>query len=138
MNLSDINFQEELVAAINGTISIGQEIVPVYGQSTRPSSSYPSDFIDVTTLSSPTSVSENHATISGSLEFTIYCKLNPDGTAKNNRIKKVIEQVEGKLKGLLTEHYFYKLSPYNFLAPTITDINSGYSYTTIYLDWRSR
>lgn len=75
---------------------------------------------------------------SGTLAVIVYCKLQTDNTAKENRIEEILGQIEDAANCKVHGGYFYSIDADNVLQDTTPNTTSGYSTTAINVEWRTR
>ena len=68
---------------------------------------------------------------------SLYSKLNDDGSVKKNRVSKLLKQFDDLIERKITTNYFYQYAPQRFITPTTPNITSGYSVTTLNLQWHT-
>lgn len=112
--------------------------VTVYGDWERPTNEVPSDFMVVMLNGDIGGVGMDTRYADGFIMVSLYCKMNDDGSVKKQRIDKILSQFDEVVERLLTEHYFFKYAPLRFITPTTPNITSGYSVTTLNLEWHTR
>jgi len=136
---SSINPDVELRDYLQGQISVGSgssaKLVTVYGDWERPTNEIPDDFIVVMNNGNPSSLGLHIDYAKGFLMISLYSKLNNDGSVKKNRIGKILEQFDTLVEKCATENYFFEYDEQQFITPTMPNITSGYSITTLNLKW---
>lgn len=115
----------------------GSQMVPVYGDWERSTNDAPSDFLVVFLNGDMGGYGMTSPYAEGYIMVSLYCKMNDDGSAKKNRVSKILAQFDGLIEGLLTENYFYKYAPQRFITPTTPNVTTGYSVTTLNLQWHT-
>jgi hypothetical protein len=68
---------------------------------------------------------------------SLYSSMNNDGSVKSNRISKILEQFDTLVHNLVTDKYFYRYPKDRFITPTTPNVTSGYSITTLNLEWHT-
>lgn len=140
---SSISPDEELRDFLQGQIHVGlagggSQAVTVYGDWERPTNGIPDDFIVIFLNGDVAGVGMDTPYADGYIMVSLYCKLNDDGSAKKNRIKKLLAQFEELVECRLTEHFFFKYDAERFITPTTPNVTSGYSVTNLNLRWHTR
>ena len=120
-----------------GRLDGGTDPVIVYGDWEKPSNDVPDDFIVIFNNGDIAGVGMKADYASGYLMISLYCRLNDDGSAKKNRIRKILEQFDKLVEGHASENYFYKYDAPRFITPTAPNISSGYSVTTLNIIWHT-
>lgn len=128
-----------------GTGSGMTELVTIYGDWEKPTNDVPNDFIIVMNNGDFESYGNTVDYAEGYIMVSLYCKLNDDGSVKKNRVKKILQQLDGlfidpvtnSYKNLVTDNYTYKYALERFITPTTPNITSGYSITNLNLRWHT-
>lgn len=132
---SHIQPDKELAEAFDGQIFVGGTPVKVYSDWERPTNGLPTDFITVYINGDVGGVGMDTPYAHGNLMVSLYCKMNDDGSVKNNRIRKILEQFDTLLEKKLTENYHFEYEADRYITPTAPNQSSGYSITTLNLRW---
>lgn len=132
---SHIQPDKELAEALRGQILVGETPVKVYSDWERPTNGLPTDFITVYINGDVGGVGMDTPYAHGNLMVSLYCKMNDDGSVKNNRIRKILEQFDTLLEKKLTENYHFEYEADRYITPTAPNQSSGYSITTLNLRW---
>lgn len=74
---------------------------------------------------------------SGTLAVIVYCKLQTDNTAKENRIEEILGQIEDAANSKVHGDYYFEIDADNVLQDTTPNTTSGYSTTAINVEWRT-
>lgn len=143
MNLSKLNPDVELRDILSGNIKVmtpsGTMVeIPIYGDEEQPTSGLADDFIVIRANGTPLSVTDKMGVWRGSLMVHLYCKMNSDGSAKKNRIAKILEQMEVFLKNASGENFFYSINILRPITPTTVNQSSGYSSTVLNAEWHTK
>lgn len=109
--------------------------VTVYANWERPTNGLPADFLVVFINGDVGGVGMDINFARGYLAVSLYCKLNDDGSVKDSRVSKILEQFDNLLEKRLTENYYYEYDAEQFITPTTPNQSSGYSVTTLNLRW---
>lgn len=134
--LSEIKADLALKSLLDGNLTIGETVLPVYGQCEQPSTGLANDFISIYYNGNPTSLTRPLGCFSGNLAVAFYCKANvKDGTAKRNRMKLVVAQIEKLVDEKVCDGYYFELSP-NPITPITINDTTGYGLTTLNVEWR--
>lgn len=132
---SHIQPDKELAEALDGQIFVGGTPVKVYSDWERPTNGLPTDFITVYLNGDISGVGMDTPFAYGYLMVSLYCKMNDNGSVKNNRIRKILEQFDTLLEKKLTENYHFEYEADRYITPTAPNQSSGYSITTLNLRW---
>lgn len=132
---SQIQPDKELADALRGQILVGETPVKVYSDWERPTNGLPTDFITIYINGDVGGVGMDTPYAHGNLMVSLYCKMNDDGSVKNNRIRKILEQFDTLLEKKLTENYHFEYEADRYITPTAPNQSSGYSITTLNLRW---
>lgn len=132
---SHIQPDKELADALTGQISVGDTPVKVYSDWERPTNGLPTDFITVYLNGDISGVGMDTPFAYGYIMVSLYCKMNDNGSVKNNRIRKILEQFDTLLEKKLTENYHFEYEADRYITPTAPNQSSGYSITTLNLRW---
>ena len=74
----------------------------------------------------------------GYLVLLYYCKMHPDGTAREETIRYVLKQVQHySHRQVAPEGYFYELDTANAITPSTINLTSGYSVTMLNIKWHT-
>lgn len=159
MTLSSLAPDEALAATLDLKIEVqtsatNSNAIKAYANASRPNASLGDEFIELFYNGIVQSVTRPREMFKGNLALTIYCKANSDGTAKHKRIASIMEQVEqlisgktsksgvssrgGALSGGVIGDYFFGYPANNIITPTTVNPTTGYSVTTINIEWRTR
>lgn len=136
MKISEIRADEVLKALLENKIKANKSMLKVYGQNEMPNKGLADDFIRILYNGTITSQTEPIGLFRGNLALIINCKMNSDGTAKKNRIKLLLAQVETLVDGVSSDGYYFKLSS-TPITPVTTENDSGYCYTTLNIQWHT-
>lgn len=147
------------------TSATNSNAIKAYANASRPNASLGDEFIELFYNGIVQSVTRPREMFKGNLALTIYCKANSDGTAKHKRIASIMEQVEQLISGKTSESggtsesgvasrggasrgsalsggvigdYFFDYPANNIITPTTVNPTTGYSVTTINIEWRTR
>ena len=139
---SSIHPDEELRDFLQNKIRVGlagggSQMVTVYGDWERPTNEVPSDFLVVMLNGSIGGYGMTSPYAEGYIMVSLYSKMNDDGSVKKQRVSKILAQFDDLVEGLSTENYFYKYAPQRFITPTTPNVTSGYSVTTLNLEWHT-
>lgn len=131
----------ELREFLDGRVFVGDgtlaKEITVYGDWERPTNMLPDDFIVIMLNGDIGGVGMDIPYADGYIMVSLYCKLNNDGSAKKNRITKILEQFDTLVEKLNTEHYYFRYDAERFITPTTPNQSSGYSITTLNLLWHT-
>lgn len=139
INPSHIEPDKALATFLDGTIKVGADNQPVrvYSNWERPTNGLDTDFVTVYINGDISGVGLNNDFASGYLMVSLYCKMNDDGSVKTNRVKKILEQFDAIIDGLVTDGYYYDYPAQRFITPTTPNQSSGYSITTLNMRWHT-
>ena len=136
---SSIHPDKALATYLKDKIHIGTgasaKAVAVYSDWERPTNDVPTDFLVVYINGDLEGVGMDTPFAKGYLAVSLYCKLNNDGSVKQNRIEKILEQFDNLVEKLATDDYFYEYDSRRFITPTTPNQTAGYSITTLNLRW---
>ena len=71
----------------------------------------------------------------GNLIVSLYCKLNDDGSVKNNRVGKILRQFDMEIENIVSGGYHFEYEARRFITPTTPNQTTGYSVTSLNLRW---
>lgn len=111
--------------------------VTVYGDWERPTNEVPSDFLVVMLNGDIGGYGMSSPYAEGYIMVSLYSKMNDDGSVKKQRVDKILDQFDHLVEKLVTENYFYKYASPRFITPTTPNVTSGYSVTTLNLEWHT-
>jgi hypothetical protein len=142
MSLSQINPDLQLKEWLNEQITIvvsdtESRKATVYAQGERPNTGLPDEFIEILYNGTIRSLTKPIGVLQGNLAVTIYCKAQPNGTAKFNRVESVMEQLGRLLTNKVTGGFFFEIDLKNIVTPTYIDAATGYSTTTLNVKWHT-
>ena len=139
MNPSHIEPDVALRDFLKNKISVGSGTNPpkvaVYSDWERPTNNLPEDFIVVYINGNISGVGIETPYANGFIMVTLYSKMNDDGSVKKSRVKKILEQFDTLVEGLITGDYHYGYDSYRYITPTAPNQSTGYSITTLNLRW---
>lgn len=135
----DIHPDSALCEKLKDTIIVGEGNsavkVPVYSDWERPTNKLADDFIVVYVNGSLEGVGMDTPFARGNLIVSLYCKLNDDGSVKNNRVSKILRQFDMEIENIVTGGYHFEYEAQQFITPTTPNQTTGYSVTSLNLRW---
>ena len=69
--------------------------------------------------------------------LNLYCKMNDDGSVKNNRVNKILAQFDTLIDKKVIGKYHFAYAADRFITPTTPNQSSGYSTTSLNLNWHT-
>lgn len=133
---------EELRDFLRGRVSVGMpdgttETVTVYSDWERPTNGLPEDFLVIYLNGDMEGVGSDINFAKGYIAVGLYCKMNDDGSVKNNRIQNILVQFDTLIEKLITANYHFEYAMPQFITPTTPNQTSGYSSTVLSLRWHT-
>lgn len=140
--LASLTPDTALKALLNGNVSVqtsatASYILKVYGQGERPNTDLDDEFIEIYNNGVVQSLTRPYGLFTGNLALVIYIRANSDNTAKKNRTRQVLEQVEALVSCKTQDGYFFEFTLDNVITPTTTDISTGYATTVLNIEWHT-
>lgn len=137
INPSAIRPDAALAEALEGKIHVGTDTVMVYADWGKPTNGLPDDFISIYINGDIGGFGVDNNFANGYIGVSLYSRMNNDGSVKSNRISKILEQFDTLVHNLVTDKYFYRYPKDRFITPTTPNVTSGYSITTLNLEWHT-
>lgn len=137
INPSAIKPDVALAAELEGQIHVGSDTVKVYADWAKPTNGLPTDFISIYINGDIGGYGLDNNFARGYIGVSLYSKMNDDGSVKSNRIKKILEQFDALIDKLVADKYYYRYPKDRFITPTTPNVTSGYSITTLNLEWHT-
>jgi hypothetical protein len=134
--LSEIEADLALKSLLTGKIATDKDVLKVYGQYEQPNSGLDDDFIRIYYNGNIRSRTYPIGVFDGNLALQLFCKCNNDGTAKRNRIRRLLAEVETYVDRKRNQGYTFKLSA-TPITPVTVDTTTGYSTTTLNIEWHT-
>ena len=131
----DIHPDAALSALLKDTISIGTKKVPVYADWERPTNKLADDFIVIYINGPIQGVGMDTPYAHGNLIVSLYCRLNDDGSVKNNRVTYILQQFDTAIEAVCTGGYHFEYEAQQFITPTTPNQTTGYSVTSLNIRW---
>lgn len=132
--ISDIAADDALKALLTGKVFANTTELKVYGQNEQPNTELGTDYIRIMYNGNIRSLTNPIGVFEGNLALSVYSESNTDGTAKKNRMKLLLAQVEELINNKSYESYTFKLST-TPITPVTTDTTIGYAFTTLNVEW---
>ena len=137
INPSAIRPDAALAEALEGQIHVGTDTVMVYADWGKPTNGLPDDFISIYINGDIGGFGVDNNFANGYIGVSLYSRMNNDGSVKSNRISKILEQFDTLVHNLVADKYFYRYPKDRFITPTTPNVTSGYSITTLNLEWHT-
>lgn len=139
---SSIQPERALRDFLSGKVVVGKsdggtEPVTVYCDRDKPTNGLPADFISVLLNGPAMGIGRKVNYASGYIMLMLYCKMNDNGSAKSNRIEKILEQFDTLIDGAKCGDYIFRLEMGNLIMPTTLDQDTGYSRTILNVGWHT-
>lgn len=135
MSVSDIRADEALKSLLDGKVTIGENVLTVYGHCDMPNKGVGSDFIQILYNGNVSALTYPTGVFSGNLALEMYSRANSDNTAKKKRMRIALSQIESLINGKCSEGYFFRLST-NPITPITINENTGYGIAILNVEWR--
>lgn len=132
----NINPDEVLARLLDKQVRVQNYTIRAYGDEERPNTELADEFIDVEWNGGARSLTTDPMLFTGSLAVTIWCKAQADGRAKKQRVQKIIAQIAPLVHRRVAGGFVFTFNPANVIMPTTTNLSTGYSTTTIGVEWR--
>lgn len=113
------------------------DCVPCYIQGERPNVDVPDDFIEIYQNGNLQSITSPIGFMKGTIALSVFCKSNDDGTAKRNRVRKLLKRAENLVVNKSHGGYFFEISKQNMLTPPVVNFSSGYSMSMLNIQWHT-
>lgn len=142
ITLAELHPDKALEALLEGNVSIAvsaseSRVAEVYRQGERPNTDLGDEFIEVLPNGVIRAMTKPMGVFRGNLAVTLYCKAQSDGTAKFNRMKSMLSQVEALCKGKSSGKFFFEINPSNVITPLAYNSATGYMTITINVEYRT-
>lgn len=111
--------------------------VRCYADGLQPNKGVGDEFVTVMWNGSAQSRTQPLGCFMGNLALTIFCKLQKNNTVKTQRIRQIIGQCQQLVNGKCHDGYVFIIIPSEMITPTKADSSTGYSHTTINVQWRT-
>lgn len=139
LKLSDIAADEALETLLTGKVFANKTELKVYGQYEMPNQGIGTDYIRIYYNGSATSVTKPKSVFTGNLALTIASTSNTDGTAKKNRMKLLVAQVEELINKKTVDYnglrYYFELTT-TPITPITVNTTTGYATTVLNIAYR--
>lgn len=141
MTIANLTPDRTLAALLDGKVKVRvtdtkSRAVLAYAQAEQPQEGLGKEFITLMSNGAIESLTERLGVLRGELALMIYCKANPDGTAKRDRIASIIDQVVTLTDRKTIDGIFFELNPTNIIVPTTVNLSNGYATTVLNVMWR--
>lgn len=116
--------------------------VRAYAAQKQPNEGLAKEFINVypngftTAYTEPLGANMN-GEYQGNLAIAIMVENMGDGTARMDRVRSIMSQVQALLHRRVADGFFFWITPDNIITPTTTSFIDGYSTTIINYRWRT-
>lgn len=142
ITLADLNPDQalEILLEDNVTIAVSaseSRVAEVYRQGERPNTDLGDEFIEVLPNGVIRAMTKPMGVFRGNLAVTLYCKAQSNGTAKFNRIKSMLSQVESLVNAKSSGVFFFEINPSNVITPMTYNSATGYTTMTINVEWNT-
>lgn len=142
ITLAELNPDQALKALLEGNVSIAvsaseSRAAEVYRQGERPNTDLGDEFIEVLPNGVARAMTKPMGVFRGNLAVTLYCKAQSNGTAKSNRIKSMLSQVEALVNAKSSGVFFFEINPDNVITPLSYNSATGYTTMTINVEWHT-
>jgi hypothetical protein len=130
--LSDISADTVLKSMLQGKVYANKDEVKVFGHKELPNTETDKDFITIEYNGNIQALAKG--LFLGNIALSLYDETSEDGTAKRNRIKLILAQIEDKVNDVSAEGYVFKISA-TPITPVTVNATTGYSVTTLNIEW---
>jgi len=143
MKPSEVKPDSALCVILSGNVKVKNPsgtmvAIPVYSDGSQPTTGLGDDFIVVRYNGYPMSVTDKMGVWRGNLMVALYNKANSDGTARRNRIEKILAQMETLIHNATDANYRFGLEISQPITPTTVNQSSGYSSTVLNAEWHTK
>lgn len=140
--VSQLNPHGEFAGVLDGNVEVhtsatASHPIRAYKYGKQPNKGLGEEFIVVRTNGVTQAKVRPLGLFRGTLAVIVYCKLQTDNTAKENRIEEILDQIEDAANSKTHGDYFYEIDAGNVLQDTTPNTTSGYSTTAINVEWRT-
>lgn len=136
MKLSALEPDKTLATILDKQIIVEDKPIRAYANAERSNDNLGTDFIEVLYNGNPQSLTQPIGYYEGDIALVIYSLANTDNTAKKNRMRRILEQVEKLVDGVAADYIFFKLSA-NPITPAKIDSQTGYGVMALNLEWHT-
>lgn len=142
MEIKDLQPTQALKNLLSGKVKVEisdteSRVAQVYKQGERPSVDLGDEFIDVLNNGVIRAMTKPLGVFRGNLAVVLYCKANNDGTVKSTRIKSMLSQVESLVNYKSSDKFYFELNTENLITPISTNNTTGYTTTTLNIEWQT-
>lgn len=142
MKLSEITPDITIAKMLNGNVKVqisakSSRKVKAYAQAEQPQDVTDEEFITIMNNGVVESKTQKLGFLKGNLALTIYCKTNPNSTAKRNRINSMIEQCVNLINCQSNGGFYFELDATNVITPTTVNLTNGYATTVLNVKWHN-
>lgn len=143
MTLAELQPDVALAALLDNEVIVytGYESrnIKCYAQAKMPNKGLADEFLTVQNNGVITSWTNPMGHFSGNLALTLYCKANADGTAKTARLRQMVAQCEGLIRGGREDSrpYWFGFNAANVITPPTVNLMTGYATTVINVAWHT-
>lgn len=142
MTIAELTPDMALAALLDGKVEVQTSetewyAIRAYEQAKMPNKGLADEFITLQNNGVITSRTKPFGLYYGNLALTIYCKSNSDGTAKTNRMRRMLAQCEELVNGKFFDGFFFELDATNVITPPTVNLTTGYATTILNVAWHT-
>lgn len=142
MTLADLTPDASLANLLNKKVEVqtsatSKYAIEAYKQAEMPNTGLADEFITVQVNGVTRSLTRPLGCFKGYLALTIYCKSNPNGTAKSARIKQMVSKCVELADRKTSDGFFFEFDPTNVITPTTVNLTTGYATKTLNVAWHT-
>lgn len=136
MKLSELAPDETLAALLDKQILVEDKPIRAYANAEMPNDNLGDDFIEVIYNGNIRSVTRPIGHYEGNLALAIYSLANSDNTAKKSRMRRILQQVEALVNGIVSDGIFFALSA-NPITPVTVNTQTGFGMMALNIEWHT-
>lgn len=142
MTIADLNPDIVLAKMFDGKVEVQTSAteaheIRCYADGKQPNKGLADEFLNVLWNGSAKARTFPPGCFKGDLALSIYCKTQTDGTAKTQRIRQILRQCQLIASGTVKDGFYFSVDPSQVITPTTTNTTTGYSRTTVNVQWRT-
>lgn len=136
MKLSALAPDITLATLLDKRVMVEDKPIRAYAAAERPNDNLGDDFLEAYYNGNIESITRPIGHYKGNIALAIYSLANSDSTAKKNRMRRILEQIETLVDGLSADGIFFELSA-NPITPITINEQTGYGYMVLNIQWHT-
>lgn len=136
MKLSELAPDKTLATMLDKQVLVEEKPIRAYAAAERPNDNLGEDFLEVLYNGNVQSLTRPIGNFNGNLALAIYSLANSDNTAKKNRMRRILEQVETLVDGITSDGIYFALTA-NPITPVTINQDTGYGMMVLNIQWHT-